>query len=559
MTSETQTKQAIIYCRVSSTKQKLEGSGLKSQEHRCRQYADSKGYHVEAVFPDDASGGGDFMKRPGMVALLSYLDAQPSKDYVIIFDDLKRFARDTEFHIKLRREFQLRGARIECLNFKLDDSPEGKFVETIFAAQGELEREQNRRQVIQKMKARVEKGYWVFQAPVGYKYAADRAHGKILVRDEPVASIVAEALESYANGHLQTKGEVKRFLEAKPLFPKDTPSGEIRWQRVTRYMTQIIYAGYVEAPNWDVAARKGHHEPLVSLATYEKIQERMKGKAKAPARKDISEDFPLRGFVLCDDCGEPMTSCWTKGRSKHYAYYLCDTRECPSNRLSIPRNKIEGGFADILKGIQPTRQLFALAKKMFMDAWDMRLAEAQRDKDEITKQLAGVDKQIETLLSRIIEAENPAVIGAYESKIAKLEREKLVLTEKAEKIIPPKGRLEEFIEPAFQFLANPWNLYENGSLAFKKTVQRLAFAEPLRYSRETGYRTAEIAIPFKVLAAISGQKNEMVGPEAPVPIRQFRRLAKRCGIYHPLYLLANFLRSPHRGSPSVHNHGGVHG
>lgn len=146
---------AVIYCRVSSTKQKLEGSGLDSQEHRCRQYADAKGYEVEAVFPDDASGGGDFMNRPGMVALLSYLDAQPNKNYVIIFDDLKRFARDTEFHIKLRREFQTRGARIECLNFKLDDSPEGKFVETIFAAQGELEREQNRRQVIQKMKARV--------------------------------------------------------------------------------------------------------------------------------------------------------------------------------------------------------------------------------------------------------------------------------------------------------------------------------------------------------------------------------------------------------------------
>src|SRR6056297_2439985 len=124
---------AVIYCRVSSTKQKTEGGGLDSQEHRCRQYAELKGYQVDAVFPDDASGGGDFINRPGMVALLSYLDAQPDKEYVVIFDDLKRFARDTEFHIKLRREFQTRGARIECLNFKHDDTPEGKFVETIFA------------------------------------------------------------------------------------------------------------------------------------------------------------------------------------------------------------------------------------------------------------------------------------------------------------------------------------------------------------------------------------------------------------------------------------------
>ena len=509
---------AVIYCRVSSTKQKLEGSGLESQEHRCRQYAAHKGYAVEAVFPDDASGGGDFMKRPGMVALLSYLDAQPEKDYVIIFDDLKRFARDTEFHIKLRREFQSRGARIECLNFKLDDSPEGKFVETIFAAQGELEREQNRRQVIQKMKARVEKGYWVFSAPQGYRYATDRAHGKILVRDEPVASILAEALEGYATGHLQSQAEVKRFLESKPAFPKDLPTGEVRWQRVQRLLSHLTYAGYVEAPNWGVSPRKGHHEPLISLETYDLIQERLNGKTKAPARKDISDDFPLRGFVLCDDCGQAMTSCWSKGRNKHYAYYLCDTRGCPSERKSIPREKIESGFAEILQSLQPTRKLFGLAKAMFKDAWNMWLVQAHREKDETIRQMADTEKQIETLLERIMEADSPAVIRAYEGKIAKLEREKLRLAEKANGIVPEKGRLEEFIEPALEFLGNPWNLYENGNLTFKKTVQRLAFSEPLRYARETGYRTAKTAFPFKVLAEISTPKSEMVEPRGVEPL-----------------------------------------
>jgi hypothetical protein len=76
---------------------------------------------------------------------------------------------------------------------------------------------------------------------------------------------------------------------------------------------------------------------------------------------------------------QPMTSCWSKGRSKHYPYYLCDTRGCESNRRSIPRDEIDSGFAEILKSIQPTRQLFALAKAMFIDAWNMRLAEAAEE------------------------------------------------------------------------------------------------------------------------------------------------------------------------------------
>ena len=256
---------AVIYCRVSSVKQRVDGSGLESQEHRCREYAVSKGYEVEAVFPDDISGGGDFMKRPGMVALLSYLDAQVGKNYVVIFDDLKRFARDTEFHIKLRREFTDRGARIECLNFNFEDTPEGKFIETIIAAQGELEREQNKRQVVQKMKARVEKGYYVFYPPVGYRYAKDRVHGKLLVRDEPAASILAEALEGYANGRFRSQFEVKRFLESKPEFPKSGESGYVHPSKVKDILRRPVYAGYVEAPDWGVSLRKGHHEPLISF------------------------------------------------------------------------------------------------------------------------------------------------------------------------------------------------------------------------------------------------------------------------------------------------------
>lgn len=149
-------KQAVIYCRVSSRSQETDGNGLESQETRCRQHAAAQGYDVVAVFPDTITGGGDFMQRPGMVALLSFLDAQPNDRFVVIFDDLKRFARDTSFHLDLREAFRMRSAKIECLNFKFDESPEGEFIETIMAAQGALERKQNGRQVSQKMRERME-------------------------------------------------------------------------------------------------------------------------------------------------------------------------------------------------------------------------------------------------------------------------------------------------------------------------------------------------------------------------------------------------------------------
>ncbi len=512
------TTSALIYCRVSDKKQKTQGHGLESQEHRCRKYADERGYDVEMVFPDDITGGVDFMKRPGMRAMLAYLDAQKGKQYVVIFDDPKRFARHTEFHLKLRREFAQRGARVECLNFQFEDTPEGLFIETVIAAQGQLEREQNRRQVIQKMTARIEKGYYVFHPPVGYRFERVAAHGKLLVRDEPVASIITEALEGYASGRFRSQSEVARFFQSKPDFPKSNKTGLVRITKATEILERPLYAGLVEAPKWGVSLRKGHHEPLISFATHERILARLKGTANAPARNDINKDFPLRGFVHCDDCDQPMTSCWSKGRNQLYPYYLCDTPGCASKRKSIRRADIEDGAEAILRGLQPATQLYKLAKAIFTDIWEMRRVEAMAARKTIETQLSDTSKQIDSLLDRIMDASSPSVIKAYEKRIGELERQTIRLTEQAEKAVPSQGRLSEFIEPALEFLASPWNIYKNGSFALKRTVLKLAFAEPLRYSRNEGYRTAEITFPFKVLADFSSLKCGMVEPRGVEPL-----------------------------------------
>ncbi|NQY15562.1 MAG: GNAT family N-acetyltransferase, partial [Henriciella sp.] len=205
--SANEPKKAVIYCRVSSKSQSTQGSGLDSQEHRCRKYAAKRGYQVEAVFPDDVSGGGDFMRRPGMVALLKFLDDHPYDNYVVVFDDLKRYARDVEFHLKLKREMEMRGARRDCLNFRFEDTPESKFMETIMAATGELEREQNRRQGMQKTKARLEQGYWVDKA-VQRKGVATEAARALLAWGEATFGVT-----QFIAGHFQDNPASGRVLE----------------------------------------------------------------------------------------------------------------------------------------------------------------------------------------------------------------------------------------------------------------------------------------------------------------------------------------------------------
>lgn len=260
-----------------------------------------------------------------------------------------------------------------------------------------------------------------------------------------------------------------------------------------------------------MGVRKGRHEPLISFETHQRILDTIDGKKRRPAaRKDYNEDFPLRGFVACACCGNAMTAAWSKGKTKHYAYYRCVTRGCEANGKSVPRAKMEEGFEEVLKSLQPARGLFEVAKAMLRDAWDMRLAEARNAKDALAGQLRDVEAQIESFLDRVLDASNPRVVKSYEDRIDELERQKIILSERKDKIVPPKGRLEDCIELTLRFLASPYDIYKNGSYALRQSVLRLAISKPLIWGQNGVYGTPEFTFPFKVLAGLTGQKSEMV-------------------------------------------------
>ncbi|MEM1275317.1 MAG: recombinase zinc beta ribbon domain-containing protein [Pseudomonadota bacterium] len=316
--------------------------------------------------------------RPGMLAMLAHLRKHRRNPHVVIIDDISRLARGLEAHLRFRAEISGAGGLLESPSIEFGEGSDSNLIENMLASVSQHHREKNRKQTVDRMRARVLNGYWVFQAPVGYRYEQMGAHRKLLVRDEPIASILQEALEGYASARFETQVEVKRFLEAQPAFPKCLPNGEIRNQRIHDYLTRTVYTGHVEAPKWKVSLRKGHHEPLISYETHLRIQERLRGTAKAPARKEISADFPLRGFITCDDCNTPLTACWSKSKTgKKHPYYLCPTKGCPSYRKSIRRDTLEGAFETLLRKLQPSHNLFRLAKVMLADAWDMRRARSE--------------------------------------------------------------------------------------------------------------------------------------------------------------------------------------
>ena len=214
---------------------------------------------------------------------------------VVIIDDISRLARGIDAHLKLRTDLSAAGGKLESPSIEFGEDSDSILVENLLASVSQHQRQKNGEQTVNRMRARCLNGYWCFQAPMGYEYKRASGHGNMLVRVEPVASYLQEALEGFASGRFETQVEVKRFLEGFPDFPKDTNTGLIHNQRIADILTRPVYAGYIAVPNWNVSLRKAQHEGLISFETFQKIQNRLSTGAKAPARKSVPSDIGSPG------------------------------------------------------------------------------------------------------------------------------------------------------------------------------------------------------------------------------------------------------------------------
>jgi len=496
-------QKALIYCRVSSERQKSEGHGLDSQEHRCREYAKAKNYEVEKVFADTFSGGGDFMRRSGMVSLLEHIDKHPHRNYVVVFDDLSRFARDVAAHIRLRQEFDRRDVRIECPNFKFEDTPEGELVETIMAAQNQYHRQSNRRQVIQKQKARLESGYWPFYPIRGYKAERISGQGKVLMQTGE-AEVLKEALEGYASGRFPDKADVWRFLRHKQFNGKQP----VYMQAVNRLLDRAaMYAGFVEYPDWDVSRRKGAHQGIISVDTLQRIENKLAGNSRTMNRQDINPDFPARGYVVCSECLRPMTASWTTKPKKNYrrAFYRCNTKGCARQHKSTHADLLDVRLGEVLRSLTPKEQTVALARAILNDVWE------QKNRDRATSQKQSHDEYTETqktiarLTSRITRATSEKVIKAYESELEKLQSK----ADELQSTLAGTDTSIDFgtaLDVVLAFLQNPYVYWENGGLYEKRLALKLVFSGKLPYHFENGFGTTEVCSVLKVFELIGAQK-----------------------------------------------------
>ena len=488
---------ALIYGRVSSKKQEKEGHGKEAQVHRCSEHANRKKYVIkdEAIFTDTATGGGDISNRQGQGALLKYIDKFPHRNFVLIVDDPSRLSRDVKAHFSLREALRNRGVAIESPNYTFGDTPEDELHEGMTVLSNQYFRKSNRRTVIQKMKARLEIGYYCFSKKKGYDVLKDPLRGKIAVPNNEGLKMLKPAIKAFACGELPRKIDFVRYLIDKG-FWKGYP--ETLLDRATNILTDCFYAGYIEYLPWEVSRRKGYHEPLISLAEFERIQSRLnKNSVPTRTRRDIRDDLPARGFVKCI-CDAHMTAAWSKGRHGKYAYYFCTNRACSLYKKSVPAKLVEDGFTKILKSTKLKDDVGKVIDAIYERVWKEEIKELENKETHTIREINELNDRTRELTDLVRKAKTDTLRGVYEKQIEEtafeLERLRGHTAKGTDLLIPYRTALAK----SKQLIKSPYSVWKKMELEERHELFFFIFDEKLVYDKENGYRTADLPTAAKL-------------------------------------------------------------
>jgi len=411
------------------------------------------------------------------------------------------------------------GGVLESPSVEFGEDSDSQLVENMLASVSQHHRQKNSEQTVNRMRARMLNGFWPFRAPRGYVHERRRGMGKIIVPDPVEAEVIKELLEGYSSGRLMTQAEATRFLNCHPIYSSKTRKVSFKQDHIKNILTNVIYAGFLEVPSWNVSLRKANHEALITYETYQEIQSRLNAGGYATARLDLSQDFPLRGALVCDCCAIPLTGSWSRSKTGAlHPYYRYRCQNCPTKGKSVRREVVEEDFLRALKEVQPDRRLYEVANELFKRAWDVRLEQAARTAQELSRRRSLNEEQIEKLLDQVVDCENLTVRKAYEKRIVELQQNAVLLEEQINAAGRPAKSFEEMFELSMGLIASPSNIWINGTQDARRAVLRLVLDGPMTYCRKNGLRTPKTTLPFKTLEAINSAGGEMAARRGIEPL-----------------------------------------
>lgn len=394
-------KTAVLYVRVSTTRQAEDELPIESQISRCSEKAASLGARVDRVFADEGKSG-RYDDRQAFQDAIKYCEiAAPT--YFITWST-SRFARNQFDAVLYKRRLERAGVQIAYVSLNIDrNSDAGRMTEGVLELFDEFHSRQIAADTIRSMIKNAKDGYFNGgRAPYGYYAvpAPDNPKRKRLAPVPDEAEVVREIFDLRAGGN-----GAKTI--AVLLGERGIKNRNVQWTKssITALLRNDTMAGRAvfgrrERPSWKSRPRDqwvivDSHEPIISPDLWDYVQTLMDD-AKASTNKGSPKStYLFTGILHCEKSGTSMQI--ESGKSctgKRYWYYNCRAaREGTGESRRIPAREFDQWMLGVILDRILTSELLMGVIRDISDACSTWALEHLRRRQAAAKSLSSVEQK----------------------------------------------------------------------------------------------------------------------------------------------------------------------
>ena len=326
------------------------------------------------------------------------------------------------------------------------------------------------------MQERLAQGVWVWQCPLGFHRPVKNQN---IVPDPKTAPLIKLAFEEWAKG-IYTYRDLAEFLAKRGL--RTAFGSKPSHQLIEGMIRNPIYCGIIDA--WGQKL-PGSFEPVISKELFNRCQPEYQSSHALPRQAD-NPLFPLRQFVICQDCKEPFTGSESLGcrGKKKYPYYHHHGQNCDS-RAYIPKRTFEQLFLEYLTAISPNPKFEKLFKAVVVDIWKNNYQTLDNENEKIRREIVALEQERQKVFDFHRSGKYSDEEFEQQKKYVneRITEKRLLINEKAAE----EYNMEEALDYCFNFIrdsAKTWKEFEvNHSIRVR--FQKRIFTGALEFNGKT--------------------------------------------------------------------------
>ena len=311
----------VLYARVSSREQELEGFSVPSQSRLLHGYCQAHQLDPVKEFVDVESA-----KNPGarnaFGEMLTFLRRNRTV-HDAVCEKTDRFYRNFRDYVSVDElQVSLHFPK-ENVVLSHDSTSHEKFMHGIKVLMAKNYIDNLSEEVRKGMLEKCEQGGWPAQAPLGYVNIIREDKKRVVVVDAERAQLIRKLYETYARGAHSVRQVAKLARGWGLTFRKS--GAPVSTATVHNILRNRFYCGDFV---WDGRTYRGAHETLVTRDLWHRVQDVLDGRnAIHPKRR--KHQFLFAGLIRCGHCGCAMVTERHKGRY-HYLRCTGNRGKCPT-------------------------------------------------------------------------------------------------------------------------------------------------------------------------------------------------------------------------------------